>query len=111
MVLPIMLVLFIPIFFGLHELYPWARPEEVASEKVLRERHVYQNSWAYIVRGVFFEAPGGSLPSYSLGITDVDPALPHSLQPDLGAGVRRADSGIGGIPGQVVQPQIGEERR
>jgi len=33
LVLPLMLVLFIPICFGLHELYPWARPEEVAAEK------------------------------------------------------------------------------
>ncbi len=54
MVLPLMLVLFIPIFFGLHDLYPWARPEDLASEKVLRERHVYQNDWAYILRAVFF---------------------------------------------------------
>lgn len=54
LVLPLMLVLFIPIFFGLHHLYPWARPEDLASEKVLRERHVYQNTWAYILRGVFF---------------------------------------------------------
>lgn len=54
MVLPLMLVLFIPIFFGLHALYPWARPEELASSQVLRERHVYQNGWAYILRVVFF---------------------------------------------------------
>src|SRR5947209_4215167 len=39
MVLPLMLVLFIPIFFGLRELYPWARPEQVAAERVLRLRH------------------------------------------------------------------------
>jgi len=54
MVLPLMLVLFIPIFFGLHELYPWARPEELASDKALRERHVYLNTSAYIARVVFF---------------------------------------------------------
>src|SRR5579859_5624184 len=54
MVLPLMLVLFIPICFGLHELYPWARPDEVASEKVLRERHIYENAGAYIARAIFF---------------------------------------------------------
>jgi len=54
MVLPLMLLLFVPIFFGLSDLYPWARPEDVASEKVLQERHVYQNSWAFILRVVFF---------------------------------------------------------
>jgi hypothetical protein len=52
LVLPLMLVLFIPILFGLHELYPWARPEEVAAEKVLQQRHSYQNGWFFIVRGV-----------------------------------------------------------
>jgi hypothetical protein len=54
MVLPLMLLLFVPIFFGLSDLYPWARPEDVASEKVLQERHVYQNSWAFIGRVIFF---------------------------------------------------------
>ncbi len=56
MVLPLMLVLFIPVFFGLHELYPWARPDEVLKESVLLQRHAYQNSWAYVVRAVFFLA-------------------------------------------------------
>ncbi|HTL18299.1 MAG TPA: hypothetical protein VL793_13770 [Patescibacteria group bacterium] len=54
MVLPLMLLLLIPIFFGLAELYPWARPAEVAAEKVLRQRHAYQNDGAYIARSVVF---------------------------------------------------------
>jgi hypothetical protein len=54
MVLPLMILLFIPIFFGLHALYPWARPEEVAASEVLRGRHIYQNVWAYILRVAFF---------------------------------------------------------
>ncbi|HZR20511.1 MAG TPA: hypothetical protein VFE51_24730 [Verrucomicrobiae bacterium] len=54
LVLPLMLLLLIPIFFGLSDLYPWARPAEVAAEKVLRERHAYQNGWGYTVRSVAF---------------------------------------------------------
>ncbi len=54
MVLPLMLLLFVPLFFGLHHLYPWARTEEVVREKVLAERHPYQNNWAYIARVIFF---------------------------------------------------------
>lgn len=54
MVLPLMLLLFVPIFFGLSQLYPWARPAEVAADKVLHQRHVYQNTWAYIARALFF---------------------------------------------------------
>ena len=54
MVLPLMLVLFVPVFFGLRHLYPWARATEVAAEKILQKRHVYQNDWAYILRVFFF---------------------------------------------------------
>src|SRR5437870_1494197 len=54
LVLPLILVLFIPIFFGLQQLYPWARPAEVTIDKVLQQRHFYQNGWTYITRTVFF---------------------------------------------------------
>lgn len=56
MVLPLMFVLFVPIFFGLHDLYPWARPAEVAAEKVLQGRHLYENDWAFITRQILFLA-------------------------------------------------------
>jgi hypothetical protein len=48
MVLPLMAVLFIPIFFGLHQLYPWSADASAGS------RHVYDSNWAYILRQVFF---------------------------------------------------------
>jgi len=48
MVLPLMAVLFIPIFFGLRQLYPWAADPSVGS------RHVYDSNWAYIIRQAFF---------------------------------------------------------
>lgn len=54
LVLPLMLVLFIPIFFGLHELYPWDRAGDLAADKALRERQVYENTWAWIARVIFF---------------------------------------------------------
>lgn len=56
LVFPLMLVLFIPIFFGLHELYPWANAAEVAAEKALQQRHSYANIPAYIGRQLFFLA-------------------------------------------------------
>src|SRR5437773_1474215 len=52
--LPLMLVLFIPIFFGLRELYPWARPEGVAVEKTLQQNHPYENPSGYILRQIVF---------------------------------------------------------
>lgn len=48
MVLPLMAVLFIPIFFGLQYLYPWAQGGAPA------EQRAYENDWAYILRQVFF---------------------------------------------------------
>ena len=54
MVLPLMLVLTIPIFCGLHYLYPWAQPQTVAGSSVLQAQHVYENNWAYIARQILF---------------------------------------------------------
>jgi len=54
--LPLMLVLLIPIFFGLHHLYPWAQSHIVAADPVLQDRHRYNNSAMYIVRQIIFLA-------------------------------------------------------
>lgn len=54
MVLPLMGVLFIPILFGLHHLYPWARAGERHAVAALQERHAYENGWAYTLRQFFF---------------------------------------------------------
>jgi hypothetical protein len=54
LVMPLMLILFIPIFLGLSHLYPWARPAVVATDRALQDRHAYQNQWAYIIRQVLF---------------------------------------------------------
>jgi hypothetical protein len=56
MALPLMLLIFIPVCFGLKELYPWARSAEVAADSILQQRHAYQNPLAYIFRGAFFFA-------------------------------------------------------
>src|SRR2546423_14355034 len=52
--LPLMALLFVPIFFGLNDLFPWARPEEVANDETLQRRHDYMNGWAFGARAVFF---------------------------------------------------------
>jgi hypothetical protein len=54
--LPLMLLLFIPLFFGLRDLYPWAQPAVVANDAVLQQRYPYQSQWAFILRTVFFFA-------------------------------------------------------
>ena len=56
MALPLMLLLFLPVCFGLKELYPWARSAEVAADPVLQQRSAYENPAAFILRGAFFFA-------------------------------------------------------
>ncbi len=38
---PLLTVLFIPLFFGIHQLYPWAMPARVAADHVLQHRRPY----------------------------------------------------------------------
>jgi hypothetical protein len=53
--LPLMVVLFIPLLFGLRDLYSWARPEVVANDEVLRHKSPYLNVPFFGVRlAVYF---------------------------------------------------------
>ncbi len=53
--LPILAMLFVPILFGLRELYPWADAATVASDKILQHKHSYMNATLFIVRaGIVF---------------------------------------------------------
>lgn len=55
--LPLMLVLFLPLVFGLPTLYPWARPEVVATDAVLQQKALYLNVPFFLVRtAVYFAA-------------------------------------------------------
>ncbi len=49
-VLPLMAVLFIPILFGLSELYSWARPEVVAQDALLQHKSPYLNVPFFMLR-------------------------------------------------------------
>jgi hypothetical protein len=56
MTLPFMAIAFIPIFFGLSEVYAWARPAAVAADKILQHKAVYENFTGFFVRAIFFFA-------------------------------------------------------
>ena len=51
---PLMGLLFLPILLGLHELYPWARPEEVASSEVLQKRASYFALPFFLIRAALY---------------------------------------------------------
>ncbi|HUC85550.1 MAG TPA: hypothetical protein VL970_10190 [Candidatus Acidoferrales bacterium] len=52
MTLPLMALFIVPLFFGLHELYPWARPEAVAADKILQGRAGYNRTHWFIIRAM-----------------------------------------------------------
>ena len=54
--LPYLAVLAIPIGFGLHRLYLWSRPDEVAAHADLQHKQIYLNVPFFCIRAVLFFA-------------------------------------------------------
>ncbi|MFQ5960602.1 MAG: hypothetical protein ACE5MG_04340, partial [Candidatus Methylomirabilales bacterium] len=55
--LPLMAVLFVPLLFGLPDLYVWARPAEVAGDALLQHKSAYLNVPFFLFRtGIYFAA-------------------------------------------------------
>ncbi len=54
--LPVMALLFIPIFFGMPDLYSWARPDIVAQDKVLQQKSLYLNVPFFSLRAILYFA-------------------------------------------------------
>lgn len=51
---PAMALLFVPLLFGLPELYLWARPEAVAQDTLLQQKSLYLNIPFFIVRAAIY---------------------------------------------------------
>lgn len=54
MTMPLMAIFFIPMLFGLHDLYAWARPDAVAADKILQKKAVYENVYGFLFRAILF---------------------------------------------------------
>ncbi|MBN1446362.1 MAG: hypothetical protein JXA28_00415 [Bacteroidetes bacterium] len=54
MTLPLLLVFFVPLLFGLHDLFHWTHAEEVASDRLLQWKSPYLNTTFFIIRGLVF---------------------------------------------------------
>jgi hypothetical protein len=52
--LPLLLVLFLPIAFGMQELYEWARPEAVRGDELLQHKQAYLNQPFFFVRLIVY---------------------------------------------------------
>jgi hypothetical protein len=54
--LPVVALLFVPLFFGLPRVFLWAQPEAVAADHILQMKQPYLNAWFFIVRAVLYFA-------------------------------------------------------
>jgi hypothetical protein len=54
--MPLLALLFLPIAFGVHELYEWARPEAVAHDPALQHKAVYLNVPFFLGRAALYFA-------------------------------------------------------
>jgi hypothetical protein len=53
---PVMALLFLPLLFGLPDLFVWARPEAVAADPILQQKALYLNVPSFIVRAALYFA-------------------------------------------------------
>jgi len=51
---PLMALLFIPILLGVKYIYPWAIPDEVAHDAILRHKHLWLNWPFWTIRSVIY---------------------------------------------------------
>ena len=51
---PLMALLFLPVLFGISDLYVWAQPENVAHDKLLQQKSLYLNTSSFIVRAALY---------------------------------------------------------
>lgn len=54
--LPLMLILFVPIVFGIPYLYSWSHSDLVAKDQILRDKHAYLNVPFFLVRAAAYFA-------------------------------------------------------
>jgi hypothetical protein len=52
--LPMMAILFVPVLFGLPQLYAWARPADVAADSVLQHKAAYLNVPFFVIRSLVY---------------------------------------------------------
>ncbi len=54
--IPLMAVLFLPVIFGIHELYEWSHADVVANDAIIRHKVAYLNPTGFVLRAVAYFA-------------------------------------------------------
>ncbi len=52
--MPIMALLYVPIWFGMHDLYHWTHADAVASDMVLQQKQPYLNETFFLIRQLLY---------------------------------------------------------
>ena len=52
--LPLVLLLFIPIFIGIRNLYPWSHAEVAMADEAIRQKQIYLNVPFFTIRALFY---------------------------------------------------------
>jgi hypothetical protein len=90
MVLPIVALLFIPILFGNHDLFPWSRSDAIRTPAWVH-KHVYLNTPFFVVRTMFYFAAVVTmallLRRWSTRLDEGDPLAPGRLRMLSGGGL------------------------
>lgn len=83
--LPVLLILFVPLAFGLQELYVWARPEEVAAHHLLKLKEPYLRVDFFLIRQLLYFVIWGAAAYLMSGLSarqdrGDDPAVTRRMQ-------------------------------
>jgi hypothetical protein len=68
--LPLIALLFVPILFGIHELYVWSHEDVLATDALVQAKSVYLNSGGFILRAVIYFLIWLSLGFFTIRWTD-----------------------------------------
>jgi len=97
MTLPLLIVLFIPIIFGMHSLFIWDRPDAVAHDPVLRHEQPYLNAQFFLWRAVIYAVIWLAMAWYLRSAS-----LRHDRTGDASTAVHMHDVSAGGLPVYVI---------
>ncbi len=89
--LPLLVVLFLPVVFGIGALYPWSHADHVAADEVLQHKAAYLNTTFFVVRAAIYFAGwigiAYLLNKWSRQQDSGDLAVNHRIQRLSGAGL------------------------
>ena len=85
--LPLLALAFLPLAFGLRELYEWARPEVVAADALLRHKSTYLNPPFFLVRAAIYLAAWIAVAAVLRRWSPEDAAPPRRLRVLAGPGL------------------------